>query len=192
MTMQIPDRYWIDGESYIWVCSDLTSEFDPRIYGMTPKWRLSCIMKGYLCHYCISDGQIFLERLSINTADGCYPEINGVQSCPAGLYENIHLPLKCTGRLLLSTRNCLDRFVMDRIRLARKLVEYDFVNGKVAGVIDHSRSAAMLRKVYRTEKMNHLPVYNVETHFSMLPDSLHSLLQWIWERTPVTREKRRQ
>ena len=188
MTMQIPDSYDINGEEYINLRQEGTGFFDPCGYGFKLKRkRLSCLVCGYIGRYVIADGRLFLEKLSIETEDDRYPDLNGVAYSPEKGYVGVHLPITCTGRILFSDALSNAYFLIDCLLQAKQLYEYDFVEGKVVRIVDHSRAALALQKIYQCRILCRLLGNDAQRIIRLLPGKLRRPLEWIWNIKPVQR-----
>lgn len=78
MTAQIGDKFTFENGNYELVAISTPIKFNPEDYGITPEWRSTACYRGYWCEYKISNDEIILENLYINSKDGVYPEINRV------------------------------------------------------------------------------------------------------------------
>lgn len=155
MTAQIGDIYKFEGKAYSIVALESEIKFKPSDYGLIPEARCSACWDGYWCEYVITDKELFLENLHINTKDQHYPEINGVnvQTKKKALalhpvYENIHLPIRYTGQIVAGLDFLQEYYIhmgYQRAWAYKKLVQFIFENGALIEVVDHSEWVEKLR-----------------------------------------------
>ena len=126
---------------------------------------------GYWCDFDISDA-LYLEKLSIYCPDGKYPDICGRSlSIPVDkdldpeyekvfgkiwknetgykYYENMHLRIPFTGKLLAGTDFIWDYYIhmgYQRPYAYEKLYEFEFADGKLVKTTDLSDKAAEMRE----------------------------------------------
>lgn len=108
------DVFYFNGGEYALICQDTAFDFYPYEYGISPFALNDELFRGYRCVYRITDGGIYLEELYVNTADGNYPDINGVSAVADDAegslygghhaYKDIGLRIPVTGRILLADR----------------------------------------------------------------------------------------
>lgn len=129
MTAQVEDCYKHRRKRYSLVAITDEMKFDPKEYGIVPMYRCTACWRGYWCEYNVTAKGLFLQNLYINSEDGEYPPINGVnvsemeyRDCmsvsikdgkivqtpsktPAHMghreYKNLNIPMKYTGKVLL-------------------------------------------------------------------------------------------
>ncbi len=78
MTAQIEDSIIYRKNRYSIIAMSKRIGFDPKEYGITPQSKCTACWRGYWCEYNVTSDGLFLQNLYINSADGKYPPINGV------------------------------------------------------------------------------------------------------------------
>jgi len=158
MTAQIGDKYRYNGGSYTIVAMSERMKFRLSDYGITPAWICTACWAGYWCEYNITPEGIFLDKLFINSADGTYPPINGVTPSENEdrmrymgheVYESLNLRMPFTGKILLGADFLMEYYIHMGYQQAwayETLVEFIFEDGILKETVDHSKTAAAIRK----------------------------------------------
>ncbi len=79
MTGQIADKYYYNGEEYLFVAYQPKLDFTPQVFDLTPSSILTSCWRGFWCTYDISDSGFYLNELYIHTDDDEYPNILNVK-----------------------------------------------------------------------------------------------------------------
>lgn len=159
MTAQIGDKFTFEGDSYSIVAMSKEIGINPMRYNIMPDSICTACWKGYWCEYDISKDGIILKNLFINSINGQYPDIKGVQVSPFNseenenmghhVYKNLDIPVKYTGKIVVGKDFLFDYYIhmgYQRAWAYQILTEYDFKRGKLVKTIDHSESAAKIRE----------------------------------------------
>lgn len=161
MSAQITDSYFYMGDSYSLVALSDPVLFRPQDYGLLPQGMNTACYAGYWCNYEITDAGIMLKDLHINTEDGQYPPINGVDVfggsklerkrasvMGAHVYKDVYIPLEYTGRIVAG-REFLKKYYIhmgyQRAWAYEELLEFVFEAGRLEKVVDHSEMAELIR-----------------------------------------------
>ncbi|MBR0342452.1 MAG: hypothetical protein IJH64_09495 [Oscillospiraceae bacterium] len=181
MTAQIPDTYRYKSKVYEIVAMTNPMGFDPRDYGLEPHSSCTACWRGYWCEYVIKYGKLIMERLLLYNQDGNYPDFNGVHVSPQEYKEieyresfdegeklkkktipdnwghrtyNANMKMDYTGKIVLG-KGFLDEFYIhmgfQRPWAYKDLKEFDFKDGKLISVTDHSAFAEKLREKIRED-----------------------------------------
>lgn len=179
MTAQISDKYRYEDKVYSVVAMSNPIGFDPKDYGLEPQASCSACWRGYWCEYAIKNGRIVLEKLLIYNAEDNYPEFNGVSALPLE-YEDAecwtfgedkpkiksfpinfghrtyetNMEINYTGKIVLGDDFIQDYYIhmgFQRSWAYKILKEFDFVDGKLTGIIDHSKVAKELREMIKRD-----------------------------------------
>lgn len=159
MTAQIGDRFTFRGNDYSIVAISTPIEFNPIQFGITPSSIFTACWAGYWCEYTISEEGIILKNLYINSRDGNYPAINGVEAeedkresfqyMGHHLYKNVGIPVKYTGKILVGKDFLREYYIhmgYQRAWAYQTLVEFIFEDGILLDMVDHSSMAENLRE----------------------------------------------
>lgn len=174
MTAQIPDTYTYDGKKYDIVAMNNPIGFDPKDYGLEPHSSSTACWRGYWCEYAIKNGRLVLEKLLLYNSDGNYPPFNGINVLPQEFEEQecwsldeeephmetfpkndghrtyeVNMKINYTGKIVLGDEFMREFYIhmgFQRPWAYKVLKEFDFVNGKLTSIIDHSEMARELRK----------------------------------------------
>ena len=158
MTAQTGDKFVFRGEDYSIVAISSPINFYPQNYGIKPRAFCTGCWKGYWCEYYISDKDIKLENLYINSQNGNYPEIRGIKPEKDGekdflymgyhLYKNLGMPVDYTGKIIVG-KGFINKYYIhmgyQRAWAYEVLKELIFANGIFVESIDHSEMARKLR-----------------------------------------------
>ena len=181
MTAQIPDTYRYKSKVYDIVAMTNPMGFDPRDYGLEPHSSCTACWRGYWCEYVIKYGKLIMERLLLFNQDDNYPDFNGVHVSPQEYKEieyreffdeggkikkktipdnwghrtyNANMKMDYTGKIVLG-KGFLDEFYIhmgfQRPWAYNDLKEFDFKDGKLISVTDHSAFAEKLREKIRED-----------------------------------------
>ena len=174
MTGQVGDYCSYEGVTYNLVSASGRLGFSPYEYGLYPAYRCTACWAGYWCKYGIKNNRLVLTNLFINSADGKYPPINGVEvseqeyveavcySAKEGRhktmvekhmghreYKDLDIPLSFTGTVLLGTDfipGCYIHMGTQRFWAYGKLMEFTFRDGILIGAEDKSEEAEKERE----------------------------------------------
>jgi hypothetical protein len=104
MTAQINDTCFHRKINFTIVGISGRGLFEPARMGLRPAFMNTACWRGYVAHYSILDGELFLTSLEIALDD--YPPLFGVSPTPATyggyLYRGFQSPVSFTGSLLLA------------------------------------------------------------------------------------------
>lgn len=179
MTAQIGDSFIYDGNAYVIVAESLGKElFSPSEYGLKPTPFSTACRNGYWCNYEISDA-LYLQNLFIHCSNGKYPDINGksvnippkydrkkqaVESLLFGdngyrIYGNLNLKILYTGKILVGS-GFIHRYYIhvgyQRAIAYKKLLEFEFEEGRLKNIEDLSKKAREKRKKMEEMYRNNL------------------------------------
>lgn len=161
MTAQIPDTFRYRNQKYDIIAMIDSIGFNPRSYGLQPHSSSTACWRGYWCEYAIENGKLILERLYMYNEDNYYPDLNGVSVLPRedehgrplGRFGHRiyvpHMEIYYTGKLILGNDFLPEFYIhmgFQRPWAFKELLEFDFVNGQLEKVIDHSDKAEFVRK----------------------------------------------
>lgn len=185
MTAQIGDKLVFKGDNYSIVAISNPIQFYPQNYGIMPLAFTTACWKGYWCEYYISDKEIVLENLYINSQDNNYPEIKGITPEKDGekdflymghhLYKNLGMLIDYTGKIIVG-KGFINKYYIhmgyQRAWAYEVLKELIFDKGVFVESIDHSEMARKLRLELDEEmEENKKECYNiplfVEKSFSL-------------------------
>jgi hypothetical protein len=157
MTAQIPDSFEFNEETYSIAGKKGESLFNPWEYGLKPKMASTACWRGYVCTYKLSGENLVLDKLSISSTET--PELKGVSptdmserqghSMFAYCYENVEIPVKFTGGLLLAKNFIQELYVHMGFHPAwkyKKVVELIFEEGILKESRDISGKMEKLRE----------------------------------------------
>ena len=177
MTAQISDKYRYEDKVYSVVAMSNPIGFDPQNYGLEPHPSSSACWRGYWCEYAIKDEKLILEKLLMFNEDDNYPDFNGIKVSPQEYEEvkyytfdkgkkvyhkemepandghrtyEANMELNYTGKIVLGDEFMRDYYIhmgFQRPWAYKVLKEFDFVDGKLKGIIDHSNVAKELREM---------------------------------------------
>ena len=179
MTAQISDEYRYEDKVYSVVAMSNPIGFDPKDYGLEPQASCTACWRGYWCEYAIKNGRIVLEKLLIHNAEDNYPEFNGVSALPLE-YEDAecwtfgedkpkiesfpknfghrtyetNMEINYTGKIVLGDDFIQDYYIhmgFQRPWAYKILKEFDFVDGKLTDIVDHSKVAKELREMIKRD-----------------------------------------
>ncbi len=171
MTAQRGDIYKYNNNQYTCLSWSGGPRFNPRDYGFDPTAMDTACWRGFQCIYEITDFSLKLQELYIYDANGFYPEINGVSiidpdylpdedeeivdndsASPHYIgpqtYHNLNLVIPFTGKLLLATDFIHDYYIhmgLQRPFGFKKLYSFEFEDGVLKQIVNHSVTAKMLR-----------------------------------------------
>ena len=160
MTAQINDTCFHRQISFVVSGISGAGLFDPEAHGIKPVALSSACWRGYVAHYSVIEGELFLTRFNLGLSDadtalaleGKGPELFGVRprrervrhsSC-GFLYDDFQWPIPFTGGLLLADRFIQELYVHMGFHPAwkfRQVREVIFNQGRV--MEDHDRSQDM-------------------------------------------------
>lgn len=120
MTAQVSETLTYDGNRYCLIDTNGGLMFDPRRYGLEPIPISTACYRGFVGEYAIRDGELMVDRLEISCGDPD-PKIRWPATKPLpvfhgrspkdhyeeysvcdGLYEDLALAVRYTGRFLIS------------------------------------------------------------------------------------------
>ena len=176
MTAQIPDTYRYENKVYDIVAMTNPLGFDPKNYGLEPHSSSTACWRGYWCEYAIKNGKLIMERLLLFNADGNYPDFNGVPVSPQGYEEieyiemfdeeeklqretvpanfghrtyEVNMEMNYTGKIVLGDEFLNEFYIhmgFQRPWAYKDLKEFEFKDGELVSVTDHSEFAEKLRE----------------------------------------------
>jgi hypothetical protein len=116
LTAQIPDKLAAGEKTYDILAAQGTGLFDPAAYGMKPEMIHTACYRGYYCSYGLQEDQLFLQSLTIRSANGEHPPLQGKAPTreprlPAAVYHDIALPIKFSGSLTLGSEFDSNRYI---------------------------------------------------------------------------------
>ena len=163
MIMQIKDSLYYTDKSYTIVTCNTPLCFDPREYGVTPTPYTTACHRGYWSEYSILNDQLVLQNLFIYTNSNDYPPIANVKPGLAPqeshfpnrhhVYNDIQLSIAYTGKILIGSDPVPTHYIKGVCNDPWKytaLKECVFKDGNLVEIIDHSETAADIRKFIRT------------------------------------------
>ncbi|HEC41151.1 MAG TPA: hypothetical protein ENI29_23095 [bacterium] len=145
MTGQVPDDIILNGESYSLIGLRGQNIFRPEDFGIIPLSASTACWRGYVMGYIISDDQLFLNEMQVNTEDP--PKINGIEPQMGSRFFKYHfkdLKLKSnfTGSILLAKDFIKSMYVhmgFQRAIAFRTVIELNIENGEIILEIDMSK-----------------------------------------------------
>ncbi len=161
MTAQITDIYYYKTKQYNLVAMSDKPNFHPKNLGLDVTFKCSACWRGYWCEYEISEDEIFLKKLFVNTADGKYPDINGIKVNKKPdrflghrVYEGLSIATKYTGKILLGD-GWLFEYGVNAGHPSpweyKVLKEFVFECGKLTKINDYSSIAKDIRETAENE-----------------------------------------
>lgn len=153
MTAQISDKFRYKDDIYSIVAMSSAISFSPTAYGIKPDFVCTACWRGYWCEYVITKESVILDNLYINSHDGKYPAINGVEAHDADLmghhaYEGLNLKIPHSGKILIG-KDFIQKYYIhmgyQRAWSYQTLVELVFENGILTEENDYSELAAEIR-----------------------------------------------
>lgn len=164
MTAQMGDTFKYKDNEYSIVAISNPIEFDPKAYGITPEGICSACWAGYWCEYRISQEGIVLQNIFINSKDGTYPPINGVEVnvekqpfeyMGHHLYRDVSLQMNYSGRIVVGKGFLQEYYVhmgYQRAWAYETLLEFVFEEGNLVNCLDHSNMAEKLREDLKSKQ----------------------------------------
>jgi len=160
MTAQFPDTVKYGRAGYDLIGVSGNGLFEPQAYGMEPVVHSTACYRGYICHYGIKENALVLAHVSISLENGAEgPTIHGTQPSSdeywAARYEDLDMPLRFTGGLLLGRDFIRDMYVhmgFQKPHRYRDVKEIVLRDGKVVSVKDHSERMRQLRERDQRER----------------------------------------
>ena len=201
MTIQIRDIYRYNEQQY--TCIGRNADiFNPCDFGLQPSCICTACWQGYWCEYEIKDSKLILQTLHIHDAKNHYPTINGINISPweyipalaltnEGLvpteiplysghesYEHLEQPLPFTGNIMLGI-DTFERRKMKSLPNSKRILNFEFDNGKMRRVNDFSEIAQIIPKVYKKfgvkENIDEADIYE------RFPNNYREALWWYKE-----------
>lgn len=156
MTAQVQDKIKYKNKEYSIIAMTNPLEFNPEDYGITPSTFCTACWRGFWCDYEISDTEIYLGDLFINSDNDEYPLIEGVSvsnytgrdNMGHHVYQNLNIKLPYTGKILLGNEFISEYYIHMGFQYPwtyKILKEFSFKDGKLLTVIDCSDIAGELR-----------------------------------------------
>lgn len=188
MTSQLGDIYRYNNHSYYYLRSTGDGLFAPEKYGFFPKSCVSACWRGYFCEYEIADNSLKLQKVCIHDGNNYYPPINGIKYSKGQnffghhLYDHIDLTLNFTGKILLADDE-VSRFYYE-LELENTpysfetLLSFEFENGKLTKIVNHSETAARLRVLYEESRAENGLLLDDESLIDQLPDGVRETVWW--------------
>ncbi|NHJ33228.1 MAG: hypothetical protein FK732_10215 [Asgard group archaeon] len=156
MTAQMPDQFLYKGESYALIGLKGSSLFNPEDYGVYPVMASTACYRGFVATYNITDKHITLSSFVLRSQKRKLNKINGRAAKKEKrilsfnfLYENLDLPIKFTGFILLGKDFINEMYVhmgFQRPISYETVIEFQFKDGEIVTVNDFSELIAKLRK----------------------------------------------
>lgn len=161
--MQIKDSLYYTDKSYTIVTCNTPLCFDPREYGVTPTPYTTACHRGYWSEYSILNNQLVLQNLFIYSKNNDYPPITNVKPSLTPqeshfpnrhhVYNDIQLSIAYTGKILIGSDPVPTHYIKGVYNDPWKytdLKECVFKDDNLVEIIDHSETAADIRKFIRT------------------------------------------
>lgn len=160
MSQQKPNEILFQGETYaIIAASTHEGLFDPKQFGITTVMLHTAAHRGFISYYSVMDNTLLLSALEICAKGGLYPLINGTPpSFPHGVsegfdspatYNEIGLHVPYTGTLHIGRdmdAKHKRRFFSVPDWMYLKVLDLEFVDGRVKSVADLSEKMAEIRE----------------------------------------------
>jgi len=156
MTAQMPDVFFYKNENYSLIGLKGSNMFNPEDYGVYPIMANTACYRGFVATYHITEEQLILSSLILKSKEEKLKEINGQPAKKEKsifsfnfLYENINLPIKYTGFILLGKDFINEMYVhmgYQRPISYETVIEFQFKDGDLVAVNDFSEVIAKLRK----------------------------------------------
>ena len=172
MTAQISDTFIYNDKEYSLVAISEEIKLKLEDYGITPSMISTACWRGYYCKYIIKDEMLYLDQLTVRSADGNYPKINGKLPIPDPFYLEIYkerrkgydgpyeysdlkIPVCFNGKMVLGKDFLREYYIHMGFQNAwayKELLELEMEKGSVVNVIDHSKMAEELRQRINADK----------------------------------------
>lgn len=130
MSEQMTDSFEWNKKEYIFIgASDVYKLFDPEEYGLKPTAPHTACWKGFIIHFAVRKGQLYLDKLEVNCANGIYPVINRVKAkdktkgSSFHVYNKLKMPLRYTGTIMIGK----NLFAGSRNRTFFGRYSYDYI-----------------------------------------------------------------
>lgn len=163
MTMQIKDSFYHSDTEYTIITCSTPLHFEPGKYGITPAPYTTACHRGYWCGYSVREKRLILQNLFIYSKNNDYPPIANVKPVLAPqeshfpnrhrVYNGIQLSIAYTGKILIGSDPVPTHYIKGVCNDPWKytdLKECVFKDGNLVEIIDHSETAADIRKFIRT------------------------------------------
>ena len=144
MTAQRSDCYKYKGKEYSLVAISKALDFNPMNYGLIPSGRCTACWRGYWCDFEVKDSGLELQNLYINTKDQVYPDFQGVKVSPIEYVDCTCLRF-VDGKAIEEPSKTEKHMGFQRAYAYEKLIEFEFEEGKLINIVDHSRMAKKMR-----------------------------------------------
>lgn len=155
MTAQIGDKFYYKGNRYTYVSIENELDFHPRDLGLTPFGGCTCCWRGHWCEYQILPEGLYLENLFICTKGDVYPDACGVKvfeekaQMGCSIYPDLHRKIPYSGKIRVGT-DFLPKYYIhggyQRAWAYETLLEFEFRDGKLVRVTDHSHMGKVIRE----------------------------------------------
>ncbi len=185
MTMQVKDAFILEKEVYSIIAASSQIPFHPTDYGITPMDCCTACWTGYWCDYGVTQQQIMLKSLYINSKDENYPEIHGVLPLENiknymghHAYKNVNLPIDYTGKILAG-KDFIDAFIWYPAWSYRVLKEFHFDHGELADIVDYSKEAQKVRMEIKKKENNKEKSEEISSWIPQIfPQELREKMWW--------------
>jgi hypothetical protein len=106
MTAQIPDAVVYRQESFSLIGLKGTGLITPEQFGIRPAMLHTGCYRGFYNLYELIDDQLYLTRMTVRSADGTYPDIEGTKPVPVEIgsaqsYAGLRIAVPFTGKMRL-------------------------------------------------------------------------------------------
>ena len=166
MTAQIGDKFYYKGNRYEYVAIDNKIDFHPSDVGLTPLGGCTCCWRGHWCEYEILPEGLYLENLFICTKDDVYPEVGGVKILDekarmgCSIYKNLHRKMPFSGKIAVGCNFLWEYYIHGGYQRAwayETLLEFEFSQGRLICVKDHSEMGKQIREQKKETNYFHVP-----------------------------------
>ncbi len=155
MTGQIADQFSYKEDNYDLIGLKGSNLFNPEEYGVFPIMASTACYRGFVAEYNITDKQLILNSLMLRSNEEKLNEINGVAAKKEEkvmmfnfLYEDLNLPIKFTGFILLGKDFINEMYVhmgYQRPIAYKIVIEFQFKEGELVTINDFSEIIEKLR-----------------------------------------------
>lgn len=167
MTAQIGDIFKYRKDNYSIAGMSALFQWHPKDYGFEPERCVTACHRGFFCEYVVEANQLFLTKLSINCKDKNYPRLLGksfdrdkigrpvLSFFGHRVYSDLRIPIEYTGTILLGNDFDEKYYIGWSVELPhgfKKLLAFEFENGRVVSVQNISKAAHNYRNLMRKFK----------------------------------------
>jgi len=157
MSHEMISSIYHDGYKLSFCAAEPGIVFDPSAYKFIPHTFSSVCRMGFFCEYRIKDGELYLDKLCIDSSNNKYPDLNGVSAKPFStdpayseyhLYEGVMLKVPYTG-IIVAGAGPDKQFIRPAEHqypwVYEKVFTFAFKDGVLTGVCDKSFEAYTIR-----------------------------------------------